>query len=240
MKHSLLKRALHQPQTREFVIVNDTLALLTIVSIIGIVLESVAGLSEYQYIFNAIEYITVVFFSLEYILRVYDSKPKTSYIFSFFGLVDLVAILPTLFGIGNLTFLKSARVLRLMRFLRIVRLAKVARVNKLRHPDLEDRNAIQKLNIEIYFASLFGAVLVLGTLIYIFESHQHNLSSIPEGMLWAIETILGGFPTDKMPETAPGRIITIVARFTGLVLLGFLINVIGNGVKKALFGTKKI
>ena len=80
-------------------------------------------------------------------------KIPIKYIFSFLGVVDLLAIAPTFLGLTNLTFLKSVRMLRILRFLRMGRLAKIARIGGKKHDlkDLEDYSSIYKMNIQIYF-----------------------------------------------------------------------------------------
>lgn len=237
---SYLFEIFYDPRSKRFVIVNDFLSFITLLSIAGIVLETVETLGGYMNYLTGIEYIAVFFFTLEYIGRLIANKKKLKYIFSFYGIVDLIAILPTFIGFANLTFLKSVRIFRIIRLLRLTRLAKITRIRKDHHVDPEDYAAIHRINFQIYFLALFASVIIFGSVIYLFEAHQHNFSNIPMGMLWAVETVLGGFPTDRQPETLPGRLTTIFARFVGLVLFGLLISVVGNTVRKFLFGTKKV
>lgn len=236
---TLIDGALNEPASRNFVLVNDFLAAITLLSILGIALETVAALGAYQNIFRGIEYFTVLFFSLEYAARIWTAEHKRKYIFSFFGAIDLLAVLPTYFHLTNLTFLKSSRSLRILRFLRMVRLAKISRIRRLK-ADPEDYIGVFKANIKIYFFSLFVTVVVLGSLIYVFEHQNQHFASIPTGMLWATETVIGGSISAKLPTTLGGNITTILARFMGLVLLGLLISVVGGAARKILFGTKKI
>jgi len=236
-------RIFYDFNSRSFVIANDFLAVITIVSIAGIILETSSFFDPYKVAFRAVEYVTVFFFSLEYILRlVANKKNPLKYIFSFFGVVDLLAIAPTFLGLTNLTFLKSVRMLRILRFLRMVRLAKIARIRKKKHDltDLEDYSAIFKMNIQIYFFALVATIVALGSMIYIFESHQVGFSSIPRGMLWALEALLGGSISGYIPQTTPGIAVGILARFAGLILFGLLIHVMGSVLKRLLLGGTKI
>lgn len=227
----------NKPTNKYFRVVNDFFAFLTIISVLGIVLETVPEFQQYETAFTILEYSVVVFFSFEYIARLYAAKKKWKYVFSFFGLVDLISILPTFIGLINLTFLKSARVLRILRLLRMVRLAKIARM---RRPiaDAEQHESIYRINIQIYFTALFAAILALGALIYIIEAPHHAFNSIPAGMMWSAEVILGGGITTNYPETIAGQLLGLVARFVGLALLGVLIHVIGHLLKRWLFGEK--
>lgn len=239
-KSSLLHQVFYEPSSRSFIIVNDLLALLTLLSVLAIILETVPQLSEYQVIFNTIEYITVFFFTIEYLARIVaERRDVGSYVFSFFGIIDLLAIIPTYIGFTNLTFLKTARVLRILRLLRMVRLAKVARIVSGKRRDLENYQVVYRLNVGIYFFALLSATILFGTIIYIVEGGHENFASIPLGMLWAMKPLLGGLAQAE-PVTWVGELVAICARFTGLILFGLLLAIVGNMVKRILFGTPAI
>lgn len=216
-----------------FKVINNILALATLVSILSIVLETVGSLAKYHSIFKAIEYLTTALFTIEYGMRFYYAKSKFKYLTSFFGIIDLLAIIPTYLGIGNLTFLKSARALRILRFLRMVRLAKLTKGK------LEDvpTNSIYALNIEIYAVALFTSLLVLGTALYIFEHGAEYAKDIPSGMYWAFKVILGGM-SFQQPDSLPGTLILITGRFVSLILLGLMLNLMGTVMRKILIGTE--
>ena len=236
----MIQKALFEPNTKLFAFVNDFLALLTLVSVFSLILETVPRLEPYMPIFTAIEYIAVFFFTLEYLARVFVNKREaSSYVFSFFGIIDLLAIIPTYLGFSNLTFLKTARILRILRLLRMIRLAKVARFGNQRRRDLEEYRDIYRLNVGIYFFALFCAVVLFGTLIYIAEGDNPLFTSIPSAMLWALKPLLGGVAQSE-PFTVLGQIIAILARFVGLILFGLLIAIVGNSVKRLMFGSKDI
>jgi len=236
----LAHNSLYKPQTKSFAFVNDFLAVVTLISVFSLILETVPRFENFIPVFNAIEYGAVFFFTLEYLTRVLLNKRQmSSYVFSFFGIIDLLAIVPTYLGFSNLTFLKTARILRILRLLRMIRLAKIARFETQKRNDLEDYGAIYRLNIGIYFFSLFCAVTLFGTLIYIVEGHNPTFSTIPSAMLWAIKPLLGGI-AQQMPATALGEIVAILARFTGLILFGLLIAIIGNSVRRLMFGSHEV
>lgn len=239
-KRSVLHDWFYNPHTLGFVIVNDFLAFLTLVSVLSIILETVPSLAGYEKLFNYIEYITVFFFTLEYLARIAaERRDFTAYIFSFFGLIDLLAIVPSYIGFANLTFLKTTRILRILRLLRMVRLAKIARTMEEEHRDLESYRVTYRLNVGIYFFALLSANILFGTLIYIFDNGEATFSNIPLGMLWSMKLLLGGV-TQVTPSSLIGEIIAVMARFTGLILFGLLIALVGNGVKRILFGTTKL
>ncbi len=231
-----LYEALENPADKHFSRVNDFLAFLVLLSVLSISLESVASLEKYQRIFLSIEYLTVFFFTLEYIVRL--AKKRAAYAFSFFGFIDLISVLPSLLGLGNFTFLKSVRVLRILRFLRVLRLAKLSRQIKDKALREQEKAAAEKLKVEIYFFSLFFAIILFGFLMYAAEGYRAQFANVFLAALWASKVILGGV-SQHMPETIFGEIITVSARFVGLLLFGLLIAVVGSFVNNVLFGREE-
>jgi len=230
---SFLQAAFTDSSSRTFHITQDFFALLTIVSIVSLVLETVPSLSDYGQTFLTIEWVAVGFFTFEYIARTITSKPAWKYPTSFFGYVDLVSILPTFLGLGNFTFLKSARALRIIRLLRMVRLAKMARTDLLD----EENMSTMALNVLIYFVTLVMALLVTGTAMYLVEPGTAAFASIPAGMWWSLKVFMAGIPVTE-PVTALGEFFFVLTRFVGLLLLGLLIGVVGNVFKTLVMGGK--
>lgn len=231
----LLHKMFHQPESRLFVVTNDLLAVVTMMSIIVLVLETVTSLEPYHQIFLTLEYIAVSFFILEYIARVVVAESKRKYVFSFFGIIDALAILPSILLLTNLTFLKSARVLHVVRFLRTLRLLKVMHVREKHHGTFRRFAHLEWLETEAYFFALAFSVLFFGTLLFIFEGHHTGAENIPLAMLWVGQVILGGI-THLTPDTAWGEVVIIATRFTGLLLFGFLIHIVGEYINKFFFG----
>jgi hypothetical protein len=214
--------------------VGGFLAAVTILAVVIVALETVPSLAPYLPYFILAEYVLVVIFSIEYLVRIYQAPSKLKYIFSFFGLIDLIAILPSLLGFANLTFLKAGRAVRIIRLLRILRLAKLAKTGK-KNPQPQ---SVYIYNIEIYVAAITVATLLLGSLFYIFENHQTAGTSIPSGMYWSLQAILGGIDYPQ-PETLGGTITLVLTRLTSLILLGLLINLAGTILRKLLTGSEK-
>jgi len=229
---SEIRDSFYNPQSKNFVRVNNFLAFLTIVSVFFIVLETVTSLSLYKGFFRIVEYITVFFFTLEYLGRLLTAPNKIKYATGFFGIIDLVAIIPTFFHLANLSFLKAARTIRILRFLRMIRLVKMVRV---KNGDNEMRRDVNKLTVQIYFLTLFSAVLFFGSLIYFVEGSNPAFANIPLGMLWATKLTLGGIG-QTVPATILGEMVSIGARFTGLLLFGLLIHIVGKFFEKILLG----
>jgi voltage-gated potassium channel len=228
---ALLIKAFARPTTKTFHVVQDFLALLTIVSIVALVLETVPALSGYSQTFLIVEWVVVSVFTLEYISRLYVTKPGYKYSLSFFGIIDLVSILPTFLGLGNFTFLKSARALRIIRLLRMLRLAKITRSNVI----AEENLSILSLNVLIYFVTLLFALMVTGTAMYLVEPTAAAFASIPAGMWWSLKVFMAGIPVTE-PTTQLGELFFVLTRFIGLLLLGLLIGVVGNVFRVLLGG----
>jgi voltage-gated potassium channel len=224
--------AFADPRTRTWHVVDDALAVLTIISIISLVLETVPSLTSYRTLFLVVEWVAVVCFGLEYLGRLLVSQPRWRYPLSFFGVIDLVSILPTVLGLG--TFLKSARALRIIRLLRMLRLTKVARSGGVN----EDNFGVVGLNVLIYFCTLVLALLLTGTAMYLVEPTGAAFASIPAGMWWSLKVFMAGIPV-ATPETALGEFFFVLTRFTGLLLLGLLIGVVGNVFRLVLSGPSK-
>lgn len=230
----VIERALLQPNNSLYFLVSDFLALCTILSIVAVVLETVPSLAKHATIFTVIEYTAVALFAAEYCARVYVTKPRREYIFSFFGIIDLVSILPSFIGVANFTFLKSARAVRLIRLLRLVRLGKIAHAKR---KDPEESLGVFALNVAIYVALLLIALLAMGTLMYVAEEQVGTILSIPAGMWWSFQVFVGGIPVDT-PITAFGAGLYVFARFIGFLLLGVLLGVVGNIFRATLLSSK--
>lgn len=224
-----LTHALTNTQSRWFAYTNDVLAVVTIISISAVVLETVPSLASYQYLFAIIEYGAVVIFSLEYLARLSIATPHRRYIFSVYGIIDLLAILPTILMLGNLTFLKSARIIRLIRLLRMLRLSKLKRVQ---HQKNQSNLAV--VSAVLLGLVLLGTTLLVGVLMYLAEGNNPAFSSIPLSMLWTLKMFLLGIPIEY-PETLAGEVVHIFGRIVGLTVFGVIVGIVGNGVKEYLF-----
>ncbi len=232
-KFHFLLNALENPKSKYFLLTNDILALTTLISVLAIVLDTVPSFANHQNIYLGIEYIATALFTFEYVARFIGANNKLKYVSSFFGIIDLLAILPTYFGLGNYTFLKTVRALRIIRLLRIVRLTRLSELKK-----KEEASSLYTLNIQIYAITLGTAVLILGTLFYIFEGEQVYAQDIPSGMYWVFKAIIGGVSYPQ-PITAGGTAILILARFCSMILLGLMMSLVGTIMRKLLIGSEK-
>ncbi len=228
---SIFNKMFYQQKTRLFSLVNDFLSILIIVSISAMILESVASFQKYNSLFLFVEYLAISVFSLEYIGRILGTEKKTKYIFSFFGIIDLLSIIPSFLHLTNLTFLKSGRALRILRFLRILRLLKI---NKYKKTNRKSSTKFFGIDLEIYIVAFISVVIILGTLVYAFEQHQPGFRNIPETILWVTSTILEDSTITTTPTSNVAIAVSFISRFLGIILLGFLMNVVGTILNRKL------
>lgn len=229
------EEAFNNHHSRSFVRLQVVITAATIVSITSIILETVPSLQNYNQLFSIIEYITVTIFTAEYILRILINKSKIRYVISFWGLIDLITILPTFLGFANLSFLKSIRILRLLRLLRILRLAKISRTYIQMHDGAHTQKEMTSINTTIYFIALFSMTIAFGSALYAVEHSHPAYATIPLAMLQAAKIILGGLGQAPVYSVS-GEIVVLLCRLTGLALFGLLISVIGSSLNQMLFG----
>lgn len=198
-------------------------------SIFVVILDSVPYLNnQYKSIFIFLEWIFTILFTLEYIIRIYSSPKPSRYIFSIWGLIDLLSILPTylsLFVYGYHYLL----IVRIFRLLRVFRIFKMVRFNK------EASSLMKALNssaykISIFFSFLITIVVLLGTIMYVVEDGNNGYTSIPQSIYWAIITITTVGYGDVVPHTALGKLISSFA-----MLIGYAIIAVPTGIITAEF-----
>jgi len=223
------------PNSPLFTVVNDVLSIATIVSILSIVLETVPSLQQYSHIFLFVEWTAVALFTAEYVLRFWSTKKRSDYYLSLYGIIDLIAILPTYLGLGNFSFLKSARVIRIIRFLRLSRMTKLSKVNM---KDAEETLGVFGFNIALYATAIIFVMLMLGVALHVFVSGESVYWSVPGGMFWAFSVFLGGLPA-PIPEGTTGTVIFILTKFCGMALFGLLIGMVTKIFNQWILGVKK-
>ena len=207
---------------KKILIIEDMLALITLISLVTIAMETVPDTREFLPLFKTIEYVVVGIFTLEYVVRIMTAKNPFKYIFSFYGVVDLLSILPTLIGVGGLVFLKSLRILRISRLFRMLRVFKFSEVAN----DIESREKKEsEIDFFFYIKSLITLTVIFGGLVHIFEFHNNPLATLPESMLWAFKLLVGVTPLVQT-YTVAGEAIKVATMFGGFMLLAVLIYIV--------------
>ncbi|WP_411768664.1 ion transporter [Winogradskyella sp. A3E31] len=204
---------------------------LIILSVITFSLETLPNLSaENRQLLNAIEIFCVIVFSIEYILRIYVAERKFKFIFSFFGLIDLFAILPFYLSFGI-----DLRSLRLLRLLRLFRLLKLVRYNRAM---LQFTKAMLMSKEQIIL--FMGVTLILiyfsAVGIYYFENEAQpeHFSSIFDSLWWAIITLTTVGYGDVYPITIGGRMFTFFILLIGLGIVAIPTGIISSSLTKVV------
>lgn len=189
-----------------------------LISIFVTILDSVPLLNQnYKEHFHFIEWGFTLLFSIEYLLRIYISPKPFRYVVSFWGLVDLLAILPTyasLFFYGYHYLL----VVRILRLLRVFRILKLVRFNREAMVLLRALKA-GSYKIGIFFSTVLTIVVLLGTIMYVVENGENGFTSIPQSIYWAIITVTTVGYGDIVPHTVLGKFISSFAMIIGYAII---------------------
>ncbi|MFA0039460.1 ion transporter [Vibrio sp. 10N.261.52.A1] len=211
----------HTPAGRAFDI---SLIVAILASLLVLILESIPNvMTEWSQELRYIEYSFTALFTVEYLLRLYCSPKPKSYATSFYGVVDLLAILPTYLAIifPGASFMGVVRLLRVMRIFRILKLVRY----------LQDSNILlrsllmARRKILIFFSTVGILVVIFGALIFVIEGPENGFTSIPHSIYWAIVTITTVGYGDMVPQTAIGKAIASLT-----MLLGYSILAVPTGI----------
>ena len=185
-----------------------------LISVAVVMADSVqAWHSAYRVSFSAAEWFFTALFTLEYIARLASVDRPLRYARSFFGIVDLVAVLPTYLAlfVPELHALIDVRIFRLLRIFRIFRLTEYVAEYQV----MGEALAASRRKILVFLSTVLMVVLVLGTLLYVVEGPEHGFKDIPTSIYWAITTITTVGFGDITPQTSFGRLIASVMMLIG-------------------------
>jgi voltage-gated potassium channel len=185
-----------------------------LVSVAVVVLDSVPALAaRHRYAFDAAEWFFTALFTVEYLARLASVKRQLRYALSFFGIVDLLSVLPSYlaFFFPEAHALIDVRVLRLLRVFRIFKLTDYI----VEYQMLGEALAASRRKILVFLSAVLMVVLVLGTLLYVVEGPEHGFKDIPTSVYWAITTITTVGFGDITPKTDAGRFIASVIMLIG-------------------------
>lgn len=193
-------------------------------SVIIVIAESVSSLhTKFGDFFFYAEWTITILFTIEYVLRIWSSKTPFRYIFSFWGLVDLLSILPTYLELLNFGFhyLLAIRIFRLLRVFRIFKLVRFSReAQKLM---LALRASRYKMGV--FLMAVLTIMVLLGTLMYVIEGGENGFTSIPQSIYWAIVTVTTVGFGDVVPQTVLGKFLSSIA-----MILGYAIIAVPTGI----------
>jgi voltage-gated potassium channel len=203
----------------------DVGLLVTIVlSVLVVLLESVESVAaRHGGALRAAEWAFTILFSVEYVLRLIAVRRPLAYARSFFGLVDLLAVLPTYLSllVGGAQSLMVIRALRLLRVFRVLKVARyVGEVNALVRALRASRE-----KITVFLLVVLTLVLIMGAAMYVIEGKESGFTSIPRSIYWAIVTVTTVGYGDLAPRTWLGQAVAAAA-----MVLGYSLIIIPTGI----------
>ncbi|MEX0937411.1 MAG: ion transporter [Pirellulales bacterium] len=224
-----LKQTIERSDTRAGRAFDLSIQALIVVSLVSFTIETLPNLSQAaRYWLYVVEVVTVAIFTAEYVLRLLVADNRLRFIFSFYGLVDLAAIVP--FYIATGVDLRSARVLRLIRVFRVFKVV--------RYTDAMDRfkAAFRDVKQELILFLIVAAMLLYLTAvgIYYFESdaQPEQFGSVPQSLWWSIVTLTTVGYGDVYPVTVGGRIFTSVVLILGLGIVAVPTGLLASAFNK--------
>ena len=212
----------------------DIVLLIVIVySVIIVMLESIPRFDrDYHTFLNISEWIVTILFTIEYALRLICITKAKRYIFSFFGIIDLLSTIPkylSFFIVGSQYF-TAFRALRLLRVFRILKLVRfVGESNNLIRALKASRT---KIFIFVFFVLIVS--VILGTIMYLVEGPEHGFNSIPHSVYWTIVTLTTVGYGDISPETGLGQFIA-----TFIMIIGYGIIAVPTGIVTVEYSKQK-
>lgn len=195
-----------------------------LISVLVVCLESVPSIRmKYHPELYGLEMFFTLVFSLEYVLRLYSHPKPLKYFFSFFGIIDLLSIIPfyLTFILPDGHFLVTIRIIRLLRVFRILKLTSFVH-----HAHVLKTAIIASLQkITVFMLTIVALVLIIGTIMYVVEGEEHGFTSIPQSIYWAIVTITTVGYGDLTPQTPLGQVISSI-----VMIMGYAIIAVPTGI----------
>lgn len=195
-----------------------------LLSVVLVMLDSLPGLHErWGDLLLGGELLITILFSIEYLLRLYSARSSARYAFSFFGIVDLLSIVPSYAGLffPGLQFLATVRILRILRIFRILKLVQfIGEGSNLWQALLRSRH-----KITVFLTTVLTVVVIVGSLMYLIEGAEAGFTSIPTSIYWAIVTMTTVGYGDIAPQTPLGQLVASL-----LMVVGYGIIAVPTGI----------
>jgi len=220
----------HTPAGKLFDII---LLIAILTSILLVMLESVKSFdARYHKFLNISEWVITILFSLEYIARIISVKKPSKYIFSFYGIIDLLSTIPKYISLifAGSHALVALRALRLLRMFRILKLARYLGASN----SLVNALKASKAKIAVFLFTVLILAIILGTIMYMVEGDESGFTSIPTSVYWTIVTLTTVGYGDIAPQTPIGQLIA-----TFIMIIGYGIIAVPTGIVSAEIATSK-
>lgn len=211
---------------------------LILLSVLLVMMETVKGFdSKYHESLVLIEWIITGLFTIEYLLRIFSIQKPWSYIFSFYGVIDLLAILPMYLSI----FFIGTSIFSVVRALRLLRLFKILNNPQFTSQSIQLRKAIKasqgKIVVFIYFVLI--STIIIGSIMYVVEGEQSGFTSIPASIYWTIVTLTTVGYGDISPVTPLGQFIASFVMILGYGIIAVPTGIVTAEITKSIHHLKE-
>lgn len=202
-----------------------SLIIVILLSIAIVALDSIAAIHERLGVtLYGMEWFFTILFTVEYITRLWCSPNPRAYMFSFYGVVDLLSILPTYLGLvlpntNNLIVIRILRVLRIFRILRLFRFINEANL-------LTRSLYASRRKILVFMFGVVSIIVIFGSLMYVVEGPTHGFTSLPRSIYWAIVTVSTVGYGDIVPQTSLGQAVAALAMVTSYAIIAIPTGII--------------
>jgi voltage-gated potassium channel len=209
-----------------------TLTLVILTSVAVVMLESVASVRhQYGPLLLAAEWVFTVLFTIEYVLRLWTVRSPIRYATSFYGVIDLLSVIPTYLSL-LLPGAQSLLVLRSLRLLRIFRIFKLAQYT-FEAQTLTQALRASRRKIIVFLAAISTLVLIAGAMMYVIEGEKNGFTSIPTSVYWAIVTMTTVGFGDITPKTPLGQILASLMMITGYGIIAVPTGIVSVELARA-------
>ena len=222
-----LHEIIYEADTPEGKLFDILLLVVILLSVLFVALESVSSIDAvYHHYLNTAEWIITLVFSIEYLLRIICITKPTKYIFSFYGIIDLLSTLPMylsllFIGTHSLVALKALRLLRVFRILKLTKY--ISESNQLLFALRKSRR-----KISVFIFGVLILCIIFGTLMYLIEDEASGFTSIPRSIYWCIVTLTTVGYGDIAPQTPIGQLVASL-----IMILGYGIIAVPTGIVTA-------
>jgi voltage-gated potassium channel len=227
---------IYEAETPSGRIFDILLLVLILISVLAVTLESVTSIRlKFATELKTLEWIITIIFTIEYMVRIWIINRSVKYIFSFYGIIDFLAIIPTYLAlfIAGTQSLIIIRALRLLRVFRILKITRYTREGKI----LIQALIASRVKISVFLFGVVTIILIIGTIMYLVEGEPNGFDNIPKSIYWAVVTLTTVGYGDITPQTPLGQLISGFVMILGYAIIavptGIVSVEISNEVRRA-------
>ncbi|MFV0472473.1 MAG: ion transporter [Paludibacteraceae bacterium] len=200
-------------------------------SVVVVMLDSITAIrTGYKTLFTALEWFFTAVFTIEYLARIWCHPSPLKYVFSFWGVIDFLSIVPTYMSlfVSGYRYMMVVRIFRLLRVFRIFKMVRFSKESQILWSSI--RAGLYK--ISIFFLTLIMIVVLMGTVMYVVEGEKNGFKSIPESIYWAIITITTVGYGDIVPHTTLGKFIASFSMIIGYSIIAIPTGIVTSEMSK--------